>query len=320
MGWGRAAAAIWYLGGFVLLLAAALLQVGPSAWMAAWQVRHWGSDNPIVSFLPGFVVLAAPLLVLNLLPRQEESSFLCGMQDALAPNRSRPVQPPSPERTAHFLRFWARGALIAAGVFLLAGGLGYELITRIGNRGAGAPLPELTLAAVAAQGAALPPFARLVGVTPQLEFTWLHDHSERRIYHRDAFTPLTGPGWRFGDAVAVLEEDRTVLGDGGANAVLPPGPVEGALVRGALPGWMLDELRRRGVAVTDDPVILIRQELGGMVPGADTVMAVLCLVFGGTFAVFAFGASFAYRYRRRRILQALADTADRSIRGSTGRA
>ena len=117
----------------------------------------------------------------------------------------------------------------------------------------------------------------------------------------------------------MLAEDRTVLGDGGADALLPPGPVEGALVRGALPGWMLDELLGRGVAVTDDPVVLIRQELGGVVPGADTVMAVLCLVFSGTFAVFALGASFAYLYRRRRILQALADTADRSIR-STGRA
>ena len=121
-GWVRAAAAIWYLGGFVLLLAAALLQVGPSAWMAAWQVRHWGSDNPIVSFLPGFMVLAAPVLILCLMPRQAEGSFLSGMQDALAPNRSRPVQPPSPERMAHLLLLWARGALIAAGVFLLAEG------------------------------------------------------------------------------------------------------------------------------------------------------------------------------------------------------
>ncbi len=309
MGWGRAAAAIWYLGGFVLLLVSAVLQVGPSAWVAAWQVRHWGSDNSIASFLPGFIVLAAPMLMLNLLPRQAEGSFLCGMQDALAPNRSRSVQPPSPERMAHFLLCWARGALVAAGVFLLAGGLGYELITRIGSRGAGTPLPELAFAAVAAQGAALPTYARLIGATPQPEFTWLHEHSERRTYHRDAFTPLTGRGWRPGDAVVVLEEDRTVPGDGGTDAVLPPGPPEGALERRALPGWMLDELRRRGVAVTDDPVVLIRQELGGVVPDADTIMAVLCLVFGGTFAVFALGASFAYRYRRRRILRTLADTA-----------
>ena len=319
MGWGRAAAAIWYLGGFVLLLAAALLQVGPSAWMAAWQVQHWGGDNPIVSFLPGFIVLAAPLLILRLTPRGIEGSFLRGMQDALAPDGSSRIQPPSPERMAHFLLLCERGALVAAGLFLLAGGLGYELITRIGDRGAGAALPELALAAVAAQGATLPPYVRLVGATPRPEFTWLHEHSERRTYHRDAFTPLTGPGWRPGDAVSVLEEDRAVVGDGRADALPSPDHIEGALERGALPGWMLDELRRRGVVVTDDPLVLIRQELGGVVPGADTVMAVLCLVFGGTFAVFALGASFAYRYRRRRILQTLAGTADRSIR-STGRA
>ena len=244
MGWGQATAAIWYLGGFALLLAAALLQVGPSACMAAWQVQHWGGDNPIVSFLPGFIVLAAPMLILCLLPRQAEGSFLCGMQDALAPNRSRPVQPPPPERMAHLLLFWARGALIAVGVFLYRRRAGLRTGHAHRRSRAGAPLPELTLAAVAAQGAALPPFARLVGATPQLEFTWGHEHSERRTYHRDAFTPLTGPGWHPGEPVAVLVEDRTVLGDGGADALLPPGPVEGALVRGALPGWMLDELRR----------------------------------------------------------------------------
>ena len=295
--------AIWYLGGFLLLFVGALIQVGPSAWMAAWEVRHWRGDNAIVSFLPGFLVLVASAFLPRLLPRAPEGSFLRGMQTGLSPDR--PMQAPSPERMARILLLLARGALVASGVFLLAGGLGYELVTRIGDCGAGAPLPDLTLSAVTAASAKLPPYARLIGTTSRPELTWLHDHSERRSDHRDAFTPLTAPGWRPGDPVAILEEDRTVLGEDAPDAVLPPGPVEGALERGTVPSWMLDEMRRRGIAITDDPVVLIRRKLDGVVPGVDTIGAVLCLLFGGAFAFVALAVFFGYRYRRARILRAL---------------
>ena len=127
------------------------------------------------------------------------------------------MQAPSPERMARIWLLLAR-ALVASGVFLLAGGLGYKLVTRIGDRGAGAPLPELTLSAAAAANAKLPPFARLIDTTPGPELTWLHDRLEGRVYHRDAFTPLTAPGWRPGDPVVILEEDRTVMGEDGPDA------------------------------------------------------------------------------------------------------
>ena len=296
---------IWYLGGFLLLFVGALLQVGPSAWVAAWEVRHGGHDNAVVSFLPGFLVLVGSAFLPRLLPRAPEGSFLRGLQSGLSPDG--PVQAPTPERMARILLLLARGALVASGVFLLAGVLGYELVTRIGDRGAGAPLPELTPAAItAAASASLPPYARLVGTIARPELTWLHDHSERRIYHRDAFTPLTAPGWRPGDPVAILEEDRTVPDEDGPDAVLPPGAVEGALGRGTLPDWMLAEMRRRGVAVTADPAVLVRRKLDGVVPGADTIGAMLCLLFGSTFGLVAFAVSFGYRYRRRGILRALA--------------
>ena len=304
MAWGKAVIAIWYLGGFLLLFVGALLQIGPSAWVAGWEVRHRGYDNAVVSFLPGFLVLVASAFLPRLLPRAPEGSFLRGLQSGLSPDG--PVQAPSPERMARILLLLARGALVTSGVFLFAGGLGYELITRIGDRGAGAPLPELTLSAAAAANARLPPFARLIGTTPRPELTWLHDHLERRVYHRDAFTPLTAPGWRPGDPVAILEEDRTVMGEDGPDAVLPPGPVECALGRGTVPDWMLAEMRRRGVALTADPAVLVRRKLDGVIPGADTLGAVLCLLFGGMFGLVAFAVSFGYRYRRRRILRALA--------------
>ncbi len=109
-----------------------------------------------------------------------------------------------------------------------------------------------------------------------------------------------------------------MLGEDGPDAVLPPGPVEGALGRGMMSGWMLDEMRRRGVPVTNDPAVLVRRKLDGAVPGADAIGAVLCLLFGGTFALVALVVSFAYRYRRR-ILYALAPAPAGSAR-TTGRA
>ena len=278
--------------------------MGPSAWVAAWEARHWGHDNAVVSFLPGFLVLVATAFLPRLLPRAPEGSFVRGLQEGLSPNG--PMRPPSPERMARILLLLARGALVASGVFLLAGGLGYGLVTRIGDRGAGAPLPELTLSAVTAPSTPLPPFARLDGTTPQSGLTWLHDHSERRIMYRDAYTPLTAPDWRPGNPVAMLEEDQTVSGEDGPDAVLPPGPVEGALERGTVLGWMVDEMRRHGIAVTDNPVLVVRRKLDGVVPGADTIGAMLCLLFGGMFALVALAVSFGYRYRRRRILRALA--------------
>ena len=43
---------------------------------------------------------------------------------------------------------------------------------------------------------------------------------------------------------------------------------------------MVTELRRSGVAVVDDPVVLVRQDLNGVQPGADIVGVVMTLVFG----------------------------------------
>ncbi len=299
--WGRAVVAAWYLGGFFLLLVAALFQVGPSAWAAAWQVRHWGHDNAIMSFLPGFVVLVASAFLPRLLPRAPDGSFLHGLQTGMSTDA--PTAPPSPERMVRLLLLLARGALVASGIFLLAGGVGYMLVTRLGDRGAGVPLPELTLSAVTAASAKLSPYARLAGTVPRPELTWLHEHSERHVTHVDALTPLTTPDWHPGDPVLLLEEDRMVSGEDGPRAVLLPGPPEGALSRGTLPDWMLGELRRRGVAVTDDPVVLVRRKLNGVVPGVDEISAVLCLLFGGLFALVALAVSFGYRYRRRRILR-----------------
>ncbi len=193
---GRAAIGAWLLGGFVLLLAATLLQVGPAGWASAWQVRHWGRDDPVLSFLPGLAVLVVPVVVLQLLPPRPGRPFLRGVPDETG----------SAERSARILLRCARVGLIAAPLFLLAGGLGFGLVIGIGNRGAGAPLPELTLAAVTEPHAVLPGYARLVGATLRFDATWLHEHAIRQTLYRDAYTPLVASGWQPGEPVAVLAE------------------------------------------------------------------------------------------------------------------
>ncbi len=303
-GLGAASIVTWYLGGFVLLVAGALRQVGPFAWAAAWQARHWGWNGFILSFLPGFALLASPVVVIAFIPRRPDWPFLCGAQDAFAPPRGAAARPPSPERMAGILRRCVQGGLAMAVLFPLAGGVGYGLVLRIGDRGAGAPLPERTLAEVAMPGAKLPDYARVVGAEPRPEMGWVHDEIDRRVHRRDVYTPLTPPGWHPGDPVAVLEESPTVVGDDPPDPS-PPGPLEGALTHG-VPGWMLAELRRRGAPVTDDPVLLVRRTLAGAVPGADTTAATVCLILGVGFGVFSLVASVAWHHRRRRLLRDLA--------------
>jgi hypothetical protein len=141
-------------------------------------------------------------------------------------------------------------------------------------------------------------------VTAHPDAGWVHDHTVRQTRYRDVYSPLTGPNWHPGDAVVLLEEDSTVVGDSPAPADTPGmGPIEGRLERGALPSWMVAELRRSGVAVTDDPVVLHHNDLNGVIPGADEVGTVLAVVFGTLFALFSFCISLGWLYRRRKLLR-----------------
>ena len=237
-GWtklGSAAVVVWYLGGFVLLFVSALLQVGPFAWAAAWQIHHWGTDSVILSFLPGFAVLAAPIVLLRLLPYRPDHSFLAGAQDALSSRGDRPIPPPSPERMARLLLRMVRIGLALSLLFLIAGGAGYVLVRDIGDRGAGTPLPELTLAAATGRG--LPSYARIAGVVRHPDAGWVHDHTVRQTRYHDLYLPLTGPGWQPGDAVTLLEEESTVMGDSPATpSIGSAGPIEGQAGAGSAAG------------------------------------------------------------------------------------
>ena len=292
---GQAAAAAWYLGGFAVLFICAMTQTGPSAWVAAWQVRHGGGDNVIGSFLPGFAALLLPIVVVACLPRRADWPFVLGMKDAIWP-RDRPAQAAlTPDRQLRFLRN-ARG--IAAGLALaclVAGAVAAWASLRPGDQPVGSPLPALTLSTVSVPGAALPAYARIVGATAQPGSAWEHDETLRRTQIADLYTPLTAAGWRRGDPVDLLQLDHRDLAG-------QPGPAEGTLSRD-VPAWLLASMREAGLAVTSDPVVLTRQGLGGVVPAPDGVTALICAVLGGALAAMFGMSALSLHLAGRRLLK-----------------
>ena len=290
-GWGQAVALVWYLGGFLALLVGAVMQVGPSAWAAAWQVRHLGSDSMTLGFVPGYALLLLPLVILRCLPRRPDRPFLCGLQDALWPKQ--PVHRTTLPREAELARLRrVRGVMVGLALAcVVAAAVPGWLSLRLGDQRPGTPLPVLTLAEATLPGAVLPGYARLVGALPRPEAAWSHDYTIRAARYQDTYTPLTAPDWRPGDPVAALQVDRRDL-------LGLPGPEEGALSRG-LPGWLMDVLRETGLPLVNAPLVLTRDTLHGTVPEPDGVGALVAAMFGGTtcltFSAIAIGFHRAYR-------------------------
>ena len=105
------------------------------------------------------------------------------------------------------------------------------------------------------------------------DLAWEQEYTIRATRYRDTYTRLTTAGWRPGDPVAVLQMDRRSLAG-------VPGPAEGSFSRG-VPGWLVSAMRQSGMALTDDPLVLTRAVLNGVVPEPDGVGAVLSVAFGG---------------------------------------
>lgn len=289
--WGQAVALLWYLGGFAALLVGAVLQVGPAAWMAAWQHRHGGSDSVTISFLPGFFLLLLPLLVARRMKRRPDRPFLCGVQDALWPGTRPPRTARSRDGQLARLRRTSRIMLaLALGCVAVAGILG-ALSMRPGEQRPGSPLPRLTVAELTAPDATLTGHAHVVDAVAQPDGAWVHDYTVRATRYRDTYIPLTAPGWRPGDPVTMLQMERRGLAG-------VPGPPEGSLSRG-VPGWMVGAMRQSGMALIDDPPVLTREVLNGVVPEPDGVGLILAVAFGGatglTFGAIALGFHRAYR-------------------------
>ena len=259
--------------------------------MAAWQHRHLGSDSVTISFLPGFGLLLLPLFVARCLPRRADRPFLCGVQDTLWPStRPRSAARPHDEQLARLRRIRGIMAGLGLGCIAAASILG-ALSLRPGDQRPGSPLPRLTMAELAAPDIILPDYAHLLDAILQPDLAWEHEYTIRATRYHDTYAPLTMPGWRQGDPVTVLQMDRR-----GMAGV--PGAAEGSLSHG-VPGWLVAAMRQNGMALADDPLVLTREALHGVVPEPEGVGVLLALVFGSatalTFGAIALGFHRAYR-------------------------
>lgn len=299
--WGAAVAVTWYLGGFVLLIACAIMQAGPYAWAQSWQVRHLGADSAIMNFLPGFAILLLPMLVLALLPRRPDWPVVNGAKDAFWPDRRAPRPVVSTDTLLRRMQRLRRVMLVLALACPLVGALLGWMSLRPGEQTPGSALPTLTMAEAVAPGATLPDYVRLTGGTPQPDLAWEHDYSIRTTRYQDIYTPVTAPGWRSGDAVSVLQLAK--LAD-----LQQPGATEGELSRG-LPAWLIASMRTDGVPVIDDPVVLKRKKLEGRVPEPDDVDAILAGIFSASAGLTFGGLAFGFHRAYRRLLQQADDAA-----------
>lgn len=222
--------------------------------------------------------------------------MMLGAQDAFDPTRH-PRFIASPARRLAAARLALRVSRAAAILAVVGGGLGWTISQRPGPD-AGGPLPILTRERLLAFGARPPPFARVVDATDQRRAAWSYDRRIRRTRYHDVYIPLTGPSWRRGDRVDLLERDD-LLPDAPpteGNRLDPPEPREGAVHAGLAP-WLVEAMRASGLSVSADTRVLERQPLHGVTPGADWVAGFVWLDFAGASAFVA--GLMAWRMGRR---------------------
>ena len=304
--WGAIAITLWYLGGFVLLMIGMVAGIGPTTAVQGWMTRHLGWDSPVTAFLPAFAVLALPLVLLQLVPRQTAHPFLRGAQDAFSRGRD-----PGADRgatdadVAARLRVRARVMLAIAAAALMADIVAFAIVARR-PAGAGQPLPRRSIAQLLADPGPLPDHVRLVGLNPGTRPIWIRLWSIRQTAYEDIYFPLDDASSR--SAAQVVGLASFVRGTDeephGRDLILDL-PMDGSLTRTSLPAWQREEMARRGFAA-GDPVILFKQDrtLGGVQPGRDLIGGIAVLAAGGCAALVALAMAVVCFVARGRLIRA----------------
>ncbi len=88
----------WFVAGMLLTVAGALGQSGSFGWLAGWQQRLFGTDDVLVSVLPGLLMVMVPMFAVEALRRRVRNPFVAGLQDGGGPAdqdalRRRPAEP-----------------------------------------------------------------------------------------------------------------------------------------------------------------------------------------------------------------------------------
>ena len=283
---GRRVLNIGLIGLLLLFFGVAILAFGPNGAGLGVMNRALGWDSPVLATVPFLLLFWAPMLVLRLLPRRPERSFLCGAQDALDPTRNpnwrRPVE--SDEAIGRRMRRLRGGALVIAVTAVVVAGAAYRIMSRQ-PADAGRPLPRIAVASLAKAGA-LPAHARVTGAVPSYDQAWIHAWSIRTTGYEDVYFPLRAPGQPSDAPVAAVVEATYIVGRETVAGDPPLAPFEGELARAAFPAWMREQMRAHGFVLAPHAVQLRRMKLDGREPGNDGVGATLA-IGGGVVVVLA---------------------------------
>jgi hypothetical protein len=299
---GANAYLVWLLGWTAVVGVGVETNAGIFGWMASWQLRAIGSDNPVLTALPVLVIAWIGLVfVVGLLKKDVSRPFLFGIQDWLPPMRPPvliPRSPPAPDpaRIARGIRV----LLTAAALCTIPIAVGIWKISQAGSA------PQVPLLALdydkAVSGATLPERARIEGVSAFTRLAWVHNHRLRQTRYRDVYYPLVPTGWEPDQPVRLIELDKTFPGDKPSphNEVNAPGAREGELY--PLDNhWLAGELSRAGLKLADHVVILERERLNGYEPRWDTIEPLFYCIPPALLALFMLATAGAVRWRYGRL-------------------
>jgi hypothetical protein len=286
---GALAPLVWLFGWMPVL--------GVGVWTKAgifgWQLRAIGSDNPVLTALPMFLVIwVGPVFVVNLMKKDVSRPFLFGIQNSLAPMRP-PVlilRSRDPEREARIARIMVRVFLTAAALCIVPIAVGIWKISQA-ESAPHVPLPALDYDK-AVSGATLPERARIEGVSAFTRLAWVHNYSIRQTRYRYVYYPLVPTGWEPDQPVRLIELDPT------HNEVNAPGAREGELYP-LDDDWLAGEISRAGLKLADHVVILKREQLNGYEPRLDVTVPFFYCIFPAILALVMLALAGAMRWRWR---------------------
>ncbi|MBN3727013.1 hypothetical protein [Burkholderia sp. Ac-20379] len=309
---------LWWVGGYGWAIVDIVRDRGPFALLLHWQTALFGGSSLLVAAgLAAVAIFLGPRWAVRGLRRVWPGNALLADLDAQLRDAGRSRGALAARSRAAWRESDAAGRLrIArrarniglgmAGIALIAGGGLSAWLHWVEYADAGQPLTPVALVAnrpVALGNAS--DWVRVSGASPQWDAVLVRDYTIRRTSYRDYSTPLVPAGWRKGDRVYLLEEDRTVRrgnDDENDRQANPPGLLEGSLSFGGPRDDVAAAFQRDGYDVGPWTAVLRRDtSLRGRIPGVPE--AVTILIWGETamFVLIGLGVAINRQMRMRRI-------------------
>jgi hypothetical protein len=247
---GRSLAGAWVALATVGLAVMTACHVGPPSWIAAWEVRGMGVDDPVAAVLPLMWIPFVPALA-ALLPATASRPVLLGVQQAFSPGKGPRFQPTEAARL-HGLAVLRRRltATWVSGLVVIAAGAVWA--QRSGSAPRPAPVRIALSGLVGRQD--LPRGQVLVADAVESSRSWLEESTVHGTTTRTRWRLASPPGWSgpapLAESVVVGQDDQGRLRDMARPAMV------GRLRR--IDSWTAFRLREQGLPASADALVLER--------------------------------------------------------------